>query len=140
MEIILFLRGIYSAGSTATDLALGSIIGAASGITLGLLLYNGLLKMHVKHFFNVINIMLVLLAAGMASQLANYLNSADLIEILSKQIWDSSWLINESSIIGKISHSILGYSSKPTQLQVIFYGTSIAITSMLLMKSKRLPK
>jgi high-affinity iron transporter len=140
MEIILFLSGIYSAGSTATDLVLGFIIGATSGITLGLLLYNGLLKMHVKHFFSVINIMLVLLAAGMASQLANYLNSADLIEVLSKQIWDSSWLINETSIIGKIFHSILGYSSKPTQLQVIFYGASIAITSMLLRNSKRLPK
>lgn len=140
MEIILFLSGIYSAGSTPLDLILGSIIGAASGITFGLLIYNGLLRIHIKHLFNVINIMLVLLAAGMSSQLANYLNSADLIEALSKQLWDSSWLINENSLTGKILHSILGYSSKPTQLQVIFYGASIAITSMLLMKSKRLPK
>ncbi|MCT4635010.1 MAG: FTR1 family protein [Rickettsiales bacterium] len=140
MEIILFLSGIYSAGSTPQDLILGSIIGTASGITFGLLLYNGLLKIHVKNFFSVINIMLILLAAGMASELANYLNSADLIEVLSKQIWDSSWLINENSITGKILHSLLGYSSKPTQLQVIFYGTSIAITSILLINSKKLSK
>lgn len=140
MEIILFLSGIYSAGSTATDLVLGSIIGAASGISLGLLLYNGLLKLNMKHFFSVINIMLILLAAGMASQLANYLNSVDLIEVLSTQIWDSSWIVNENGLIGKILHSMFGYSSKPTGLQAIFYVTSIAITSMLLMKSKRLPK
>lgn len=140
MEIILFLSGIYSAGSTPQELIWGSIIGAASGITFGILLYKGLLRVHVKSFFNVINIMLILLAAGMASELANFLNSADLIEVLSKQIWDSSWLINETSITGKLLHGILGYSSKPTQLQVIFYGSSIAITSLLLMNNKKLSK
>lgn len=138
VEIILFLNGVSAAGSSSTDLILGSIMGAASGIIIGIMLYIGLLKAHIKYFFKAINIMLLLLAAGMASQLANYLNSAEFIEILSAPMWDSSWLINETSFTGKILYSLLGYSSKPTQLQIIFYCISIAITSSLLYK--RIPK
>lgn len=131
-ELILFLNGISASGINTTDLIYGSIIGLASGIALGMLMYAGLLKIQVKYFFRVINIMLILLTAGMASQLANYLSSADLIKCFSKIAWDSSWLIDEESFSGKLLYNLLGYSSRPTQLQVIFYVTNIAISSILL--------
>ena len=134
-ELILFLHGISLTGLNSLDLVYGAMTGAVIGITLGLLLYNGLLKLSVKHFFKIINIMLILLAAGMASQLANYLNSSDIISSFSNAMWDSSWLISDQNIIAKLLHGLLGYSSHPSVLQVIFYFFTLT-TMTFLVKAK----
>ena len=130
-EIILFLHGIAAAGSNITNIIMGSIIGVSLGAVIGGLIYVGLVKIPAHYFFKVINILLILLAAGMASQLANYLSAINAIEILSTQIWDSSWLIEDNTIIGRILHGLMGYSSHPTKLQVLFYFTTIAVISSL---------
>ena len=104
-ELILFLNGVYASGTSPSDLFLGSLIGAGIGIFIGFLLYAGLLKLHVKYFFKAINVMLILLAAGMASQIANYLNATDFIQVFSATAWDSSWIANESSFSGKIIYN-----------------------------------
>ncbi len=136
-ELTLFLHGVSAAGTYRTDLILGVILGTFFGIGLGSLLYWRLLTISPKHFFKTINIMLILLAAGMASQLANYLSSADIIVGLSKTLWDSSWLINEESVIGKLLHGLVGYSSRPTELQLIFYSLTVIIFSLALFRKKK---
>ena len=130
-ELILFLHGVYASGAPLSDIATGVSIGAVIGMSIGISLYAGLVRIPVKYFFKVINIMLVLLAAGMASQLANLLTSADLVSVLYTQVWDTSWLIDERDTAGKILHSLIGYSSRPTQLQLVFYISTIMIISLL---------
>lgn len=125
MEIILFLNGIYAAGTSIAELITGAAIGMALGSVTGILIYTGLLKINIKYFFRTINFMLILIAAGMASQAANYLIALDLFSFLSATVWDSSWLITEESSLGKILYNLLGYSSKPTELQVVLYLCTI---------------
>ena len=137
-ELILFLHGVSAAGTLASDLLYGIVIGAMIGAALGSLLSLGLLKVSPKYFFKLINIMLVLLAAGMAAQLANYLVAADIISVLSATLWDSSWLIDERGGVGKILHGLIGYSSRPTQLQFVFYSLTIMIMFRLLAHKKKL--
>jgi high-affinity iron transporter len=124
-ELILFLHGVAAGGTKAADLTYGIIAGMLIGVSLGVSLYNGLLKLSVKYFFKIINILLVLLAAGMASHLANYLHSSDIITSFSSTMWNSSWLIGDDSLIAKLLHGLIGYSSHPTILQVIFYCLTI---------------
>lgn len=136
-ELTLFLHGISAAGTYRTDLILGIILGSFFGVGLGSLLYWKLLNISPKYFFKTINVMLILLAAGMASQLANYISSADIISRFSRTLWDSSWLISEESIIGKLLHGLVGYSSRPTGLQLIFYSLTIIIFSLALFRKKK---
>ena len=131
-EITLFLHGIIASGAKTIDLIIGSLIGFISGIALGILIYKGLLRISTKYFFKTINVMLALLAAGMSSQLANYLNSIDLIEGFSSTIWNSSWLLTNESIMGKILHGLTGYISNPSELQVIFYISTLVIMIILI--------
>jgi high-affinity iron transporter len=126
-ELTLFMNGIYFSGAHIDDLIYGFIFGSMIGIFLGFLLYKGLLKISPKYFFQAINIMLIFLAAGMAARLANYFNSSDIISVFSETIWDSSWLVNDTSLGGKILHNLIGYSSRPTKLQIIFYSLTIII-------------
>jgi high-affinity iron transporter len=45
-------------------------------------------------------------------------------------MWDTSWLIPESSTIGAILHALIGYSDRPSGIQLAFYvATLVTILS-----------
>ncbi len=136
-EAILFLYGILASGAKVVDLVIGLVIGLFLSSLSGIFIYTGLLKLPTKYFFKIINILLILLAAGMSSQLANYLSAIGIIEALSSSMWNSQWLIADDTIIGRILYSLIGYSSHPTELQVLFYATTI-LSMMLIMKVKKI--
>ena len=130
-ELILFLSGVAASANHSHEIMYGALIGAILGVILGVSLYAGLLKISTKYFFKIINVMLIILAAGMSAQLASYLGSIDIISQYSEVLWDSSRFVSESSIAGKLLNGIIGYSSHPTKLQVIFYSATISTMTYL---------
>ncbi len=135
-ELTLFLHGIAASGVKTTELILGSTIGFIIGTALGILMYKGLLKIPTRYFFKIINIMLILLGSGMSAEIANYLTASDLVESLSTNIWNSSWLILDSSVTGKILHGLIGYHSQPSELQVVFYFSTLLLMLLITKVSK----
>ena len=137
VELTLFLHGVAASGASGVELFSGFILGSLIGSILGILMYTGLLKFPTKYFFKIINVMLALLAAGMSTQLANYFTSTDLIDKLSGSVWNSSWLLSDASLMGKILHGLVGYQSNPTQLQLVFYITTLLIMLTMLKRSSK---
>ena len=78
-EIVLFLYGMAAGGIGRGGLAVGIALGVGAGAILGFALYFGLLRIPMKHFFSVTNVMLILLAAGLASTAAGFLVQSDLL-------------------------------------------------------------
>jgi high-affinity iron transporter len=77
-----------------------------------------------------------LLAAGMAAQSVQFLNNAGFAEVLGRTVWDTSWLLSEGSILGRMLHALIGYTERPTELQLMVYiGTLFAM--FLLMRLAR---
>lgn len=126
-EIVLFLYGMSAGGSSVYDIAGGGGLGFAGGLALGLALYFGLLTIPMRHFFAVTSWMILLLAAGMASQAARYLIQAGLIPPLGARLWDSSALIAPDSLLGEVLHTLVGYDARPAGMQLLFYLTTLAI-------------
>ncbi|MGE5539380.1 MAG: FTR1 family iron permease [Gemmatimonas sp.] len=127
-ETVLFLYGIASStGEGPAAMLLGGAIGVAGGVALGAALYFGLLSIPMRHLFTVTNWMILLLAAGMASQAAGFLVQADLLPPLGDTVWDSSWLLTEKSIVGKVLHALVGYVSRPAGVQVAFFIATIVV-------------
>lgn len=125
-EIVLFLTGILnSSQESLLSLTIGGMSGAVSAASIGVLLYFGLISLSTKHLFSVTGWLLIFLASGMSAQVAGYLSAADMIPPIG-QLWDSSWLISEGSIIGKILHAMFGYSERPSIMQMIFYISTFA--------------
>lgn len=124
-EAALFLQGLSASapGNSSTVFA-GGMIGLLGGSAIGLITYFGLLRIPVKRFFSVTGGLLLLVAAGLASQMAKFLNQADLLPSLASPLWDSSWLLPVSSKIGSALYLLLGYEDRPTGMQVIFYFTT----------------
>ncbi|MEO8779100.1 MAG: FTR1 family protein [Rhodanobacter sp.] len=127
-EIVLFLYGMVAGG--AGGLAPGLAIGIAGGTTVGFLLYFGLLRIPLRYFFTATNWMLVLLAAGLASSAARYLVQANLLPQLGGQIWNSSWLLSDGSVLGKMLHILIGYDARPSGIQLVFY--TVVVVALLL--------
>ncbi|HET6632335.1 MAG TPA: FTR1 family protein [Rhodanobacteraceae bacterium] len=124
-EIVLFLTGMLAGG--ADGLVSGLALGIAGGTAVGFALYFGLLRIPIRHFFTATNWMLVLLAAGLASSGARYLVQANILPQWGSQIWDSSWLLSDGSLLGKILHILIGYDAQPSGIQLAFYATVVAL-------------
>ena len=139
-EVVLFLFAQVAGGSGWADIAGGIALGVAGGFATGLALYFGLLRIPVRHFFTATNWLLLLLAAGMASQGAGFLVQADLLPSLGPQLWDTSALLSDRSLLGQTLHALIGYDARPAGVQVLFYvltGTLIVIGMRLRGKPRR---
>jgi high-affinity iron transporter len=130
-ETVLFLYGIATSVQVgASALLLGGIIGTLAGIAVGYALYKGLLRIPMRWFFTATSMLVMLLAAGMASQAARYLIQADLIPALITPVWNTAAVLPEKSILGMILHSLIGYDARPAGMQLVFYiATVIVITT-----------
>lgn len=126
-EIVLFLYGVAASGAGAGALIGGAALGLCAGAAAGLALYLGLMKIPVRLFFAVTGWMIVLLAAGMASQAAAFLNQADVLPAIKDCLWDTSWLISAESVTGGVLKTLVGYTPNPTGLQFLFYAGTIVL-------------
>lgn len=129
-EVVLFLYAQAAGGSDWIDVAGGIALGVAGGFATGLALYFGLLRIPIRYFFTATNWLLLLLAAGMASQAARFLVQADLLPALGPMLWDSSGLLSDRSLLGQTLHALIGYDARPAGVQVLFYvatGAFIAV-------------
>ena len=131
-EIVLFLYGLAASGSSAVSIGLGALLGLAAGAAAGFALYQGLMKIPVRHFFRVTGWMLLLLAAGMASQAAAFLNQADLLPAIRDRVWDTSWLLSADSLAGTALRTLIGYTPSPSGLQLLFYAATLLIIGGLM--------
>lgn len=131
-EIVLFLYGIaITDGGSGLALIAGGIAGLVLGAGLSALTYLGLLKVPVRHLFKVTSLMIAFLAAGMAAQAIVFLEQAGVIDILSETVWDSSALLSEKSILGRVLHTLVGYSDQPSLLQLLVHVVTLLVITLL---------
>ncbi len=126
-ETALFLYGIAATGEKAEPMFLGSVVGLVGGMTVGLMMYAGVLVIPARHFFHVTGVMILFLCAGLASDAAGYLVQAGAIPALYDSLWDTSGVLDEGSLIGQFLHAVIGYDSKPAGVQVLAYLATLAI-------------
>src|SRR6202049_2305819 len=101
-ELVLFLYSIAAANrTTAADFAGGTALGLAGGMAAGAALYLGLLRIPLRQLFSVTSWMILLLAAGMAAQGAAFLEQGDVLPALGNNVWDTSFLLADDSVLGR---------------------------------------
>jgi high-affinity iron transporter len=126
-EVVLFLYGIAaSTKEGAGALMLGGALGIVAGGVVSYLLFRGLIAIPLKRLFTVTSWLIALLAAGMAGQAASILAGADLIPSFGYQLWDTSGLLSEDSLVGRALHALVGYSDRPPGIQVLAYLVVLA--------------
>jgi high-affinity iron transporter len=139
-EIVLFLYGIaVGSGVGGLGMLAGGALGLAAGVALGTLVYFGLLAIPLRRLFAVTSWLILLLAAGMASQGAAFLMQANLLPSLGNTVWDTSAILTERSLPGLVLHVLIGYSAQPAGIQLVFYGATILVIGTLMRLLGRTP-
>jgi high-affinity iron transporter len=127
-ETVLFLHGMAAGGGlNAMSVVAGGTLGLLGGGAVGIALYAGLLRIPVRHFFSVTGALVLLLAAGLAGQMARYLVQADLLPSLRDPLWDTSWLLGAQSSAGSLLHVLVGYDPRPSAMQMLFYVVTLVL-------------
>ena len=127
-ETVLFLYGVAISGETSrAPMAVGGAIGLAGGVAVGWLMFTGLLRIPIRWFFSVTSFLVLLLAAGMASQAARFLIQANVLPTLASPLWDTSRLVSNASLAGKALQGLIGYDARPTGMQIAFFVTVLVV-------------
>jgi high-affinity iron transporter len=132
-EVVLFLYGIFATGGTTVGAMLaGGALGVVLGGAMSALIYLGLLAVPAHRLFAVTTGLITLLAAGLASQAVFFLQQADYLQGLATPLWNTSWLLREDSVLGRLLHTLIGYTAMPDAAQLLAYAMVIALMLALM--------
>lgn len=127
-EVVLFLYGIFaSGGASKLAMLLGGFLGLVAGAAISALMYLGLVTIPARYLFSFTSGLITLLAAGLAARAVAFLQQAGYLDMLTATVWDSSWLLPEDSLIGRLLHTLIGYTDRPSGAQLIAYLATIAV-------------
>ncbi|MDA8224387.1 MAG: FTR1 family protein [Betaproteobacteria bacterium] len=138
-EAVLFLWAIAAGGDRTFDLLSGGVAGMMAGAGVGGLLYLGLLRIPLRHFFSVTSAMILLLAAGLSAQAAGFLNQLGVLPSLGTAIWNTSAILSQSSLPGQLLHILVGYIARPSGIELVFYAGTVLIILLLTYRQGRNP-
>jgi high-affinity iron transporter len=132
-EVVLFLYGVAAAqGGASWAMVAGGVAGLVLGASVCLLTYLGLITIPTRYLFSVTSALIALLAAGMAAQAIAFLEQANIVTSLDQTVWDTSWILSDSSFLGRALHTLIGYVDQPTAMQVVVYAMTLFIIVLLM--------
>jgi high-affinity iron transporter len=126
-ELALFLYGVAAAGgSSAAGMLAGGGLGLLAGAGVSALMYFGLLSIPAHRLFAATTGLITLLAAGLAAQAVDFLQQAGYFEVWTSTLWNTSWLLPDDSIGGRLVHTLIGYTAQPSGAQLAVYLATVA--------------
>ena len=138
-EVVLFLTGIAMQGpGQAPALIAGSLGGLVLGALVSGVVYTGLMAVPLRRVFAVTGALVTLLAAGLAAEAMRQLSNAGVIDVMDRTLWDTSWLLGENTWTGRVLHVLIGYTDRPTGIQLLAYVLTAG--GILLLASRVRPR
>lgn len=123
-EVFLYLSGFVSSDTLITPVLTGSIFGAGIGLSVGILMYYLFVNMNTRVSLYVGYTLLLFIAAGMISQAVRLLIQIDWLPS-QNIVWDISNWLDESSAMGRLLFTLIGYEATPTLIEIQFYIAAI---------------
>jgi len=101
---------------------LGTVLGLAGAIGIGMLIYAFGRRVDLRTFFRVTTLLLVVFAAGLVSHAAHEFAEAGLLAgIEGPMLWTTKDLLPEDQGLGAILRSLFGYADSPHTIEVVAY-------------------
>jgi high-affinity iron transporter len=136
-EIVLYLGGLVQQQDHLQAVLMGATLGFGIGLSIGFLLFYGLLGLKPRWGERAATFLLALFAGNMLSQAVMQLTQADWIPA-TQALWDSSNWLPEQSILGQLLYALVGYESTPSLWHVLAYlvGFGAVIVVVVLFRPK----
>ncbi|MFZ1063624.1 MAG: FTR1 family protein [Acidimicrobiales bacterium] len=128
LETMVFTLAIVFASSrqAATPvhgnlLLVGALLGLCVALALAYAMYKMGAKLNLRRFFRVLGLILMFFAAGLLADAVENFEQLGWLKLGNHVLWNSSGLVTESSSVGDILHSLLGYAQQPTVMQAVVW-------------------
>ena len=132
-EVVLFLYGVAAAeGGANAGMVIGGVIGLFLGALVCLLTYLGLLTIPGAVSVQRDQYVDYTIGAGMAAQAIAFLEQANVLTAFDETVWNTSWVLSDSSYLGRALHTLIGYVDQPTVMQLIVYAATLAAITVLM--------
>ena len=126
---IVFSSSRQAATPVHGDLLLvGAALGLIVALSIAYAIYKLGAKLNLKRFFLILGIVLMVFAAGLLADAVENLQQLGWLSIGTHVMWNSSGVISESSSIGDVLHSLVGYADQPTVLQGVVWLLYVVIS------------
>lgn len=125
--------------TNALLLLLGAVLGLVASIILCFFVYRLGYKLDYRIFFRVMGIVLIFFAAGLLGDAIQNMQELGWLSFGMTTLWNTSRLLSESSTLGDILHTFLGYAESPTVLQILLYIAYLAIAGSIFIRLTRKP-
>jgi len=125
VETVLFLWGVTAGAGGAVRIVpfvASGLAGSALAVGTAWLFFRGFAFLDLRTFFRVTGVLLLLVAAGLLTAGVNKLIALDYLPPLVPQVWNSSWLVRDGSVLGAVLSALVGYRSRPSLLEVLAFA------------------
>ncbi|MDR2213264.1 MAG: hypothetical protein LBE21_06535 [Pseudomonadales bacterium] len=124
-EIILYTQGIMGQREVLTSVLSGATVAIGIGVSCGVLLYYILRNLNDRRALRVVALLLAFFSGNMAMQAVLLLNQADWLPYTA-ELWDSSALLPENTVLGQLLYALIGYEATPSLAQLLAYALACA--------------
>jgi high-affinity iron transporter len=113
-ETAVFLLAVFQDTSDTTAAGAGALLGLASAVIIGYLLYRGGVRINLAKFFRVTGFVLALVAAGLVASAIHTAHEAGWFNGFQHQALDLTWLVGPGTVRGALLTGMLGLQPQPT--------------------------
>jgi high-affinity iron transporter len=140
-ETVIFLYGVGfgQSGHVAVSQIAAAVIGLGLAFLTFYLLQLGGKVFSWRLFFRVTEIMLLFLGAGLFEAGVDKLIDKEILPTIVDQVWNSSWLLDDSSAVGSLVATLTGYRAHPALMNLIAYAVYWAVVYLLMRRVNRRP-
>jgi high-affinity iron transporter len=139
METVLFLLAVFT-GSEPARLGLGAALGLVAALAIGCAIYLVGQRIHLRLFFQLSSVLVLLVAAGLASRSLAWIQEAGLIPTY----WWPVWNVVDNPVVGhgtfaQFLNGLFGWNPRPSAEELVVWAAYVAITTALFFGLVRIP-
>lgn len=135
LETALFIYPTFEAQGAGVGPALGAVLGIATAVVLGWLLYRGAVHLDLRKFFLITGAALIVIAAGVLAYGIHDLQEAAFLPGLNTLAWDLGF--SATSWYGTLLKGIFNFAPQMTVLEVGAYFAYLVPTMTLFLRPIR---
>ncbi|MFM2437687.1 MAG: hypothetical protein RLZ55_498 [Actinomycetota bacterium] len=141
LETALFLwAAVKATGTTSGVPLIGAVLGLATAVLLGWLIYRGALRLNLAVFFKWTGVALIVVAAGVLAYGVHDLQEAAVLPGLNSLAWDVSAQVPTSSWYGSVLKGTVNFSPQTTWLELGVWLAYLVPVMYLYLRPARKPQ
>ena len=120
LESVFFLLATFEQ-SVGIGVPIGALLGLATAVGIGFLIYYGGVRLDLRKFFRVTGVFIIIVAAGLLAGGLRALHEAGVWNGLQQVVADWSGPLPKDSALGTVLAGMFGYNDTPTLGEVLIY-------------------